>query len=68
MLVGIGFVALLTGAVAEAFILPKAQSVARTETDAVEATEEHLLVQLREISARIAEIERTLERRALPPQ
>jgi voltage-gated potassium channel len=68
MLVGIGFVALLTGAVAEAFIRPRAQSADRREAGAIEATEEHVLVQLREISTRIAEIERTLERKARPPQ
>lgn len=67
MLVGIGFVALLTGAVAEAFIRPRAETAARAEAGAAAATEENILVQVREISARLSEIERMLESIARSP-
>ena len=65
MLVGIGFVALLTGAVAEAFISPRAQKAASLVADsarAAESSDEQVLAHLREISARLAEVERKLER------
>ena len=65
MLVGIGFVALLTGAVAEAFIRSPAEAgraVAPKVEHATDPTEEQLLVQVREISARLAALEQALQR------
>ena len=55
MLVGIGFAALLIGAAAERFVSPPVQEV--------EGTEEDLLAQVRNISAELQRLERTLQRR-----
>jgi hypothetical protein len=71
MLVGIGFVALLTGSIAEAFIRPRATKAAeeaaaeRAELEARaqaqrEKIEQETLGALRELTARVAEIERRL--------
>jgi voltage-gated potassium channel len=65
MLVGIGFVALLTGAVAEAFIRPRAERAASALAGAAEVTEtgtEQVLIYLHNISARLEAVERALER------
>jgi voltage-gated potassium channel len=62
MLVGIGFVALLTGAVAQAFIAPKA--VRRNDAQIGETmTEDELLVRFRELSSQMRDLERALEAR-----
>lgn len=62
MLVGIGFVALVTGAVAERFLGPRVEEVAEAEQK-VEHTEEDLLAQVRDMSAQISDLERALVRR-----
>ncbi|MGB0094725.1 MAG: potassium channel family protein [Solirubrobacteraceae bacterium] len=56
MLVGIGFATLLVGAIAERFIRP--------EVHEVEQTEEDLGGQVRDISARLQQLERSLQGRA----
>lgn len=56
MLVGIGFATLVVGAVSERFIRPAVQDV--------ELTEEDLVGQVRDISARLQRLERSLARRA----
>ena len=62
MLVGIGFVALLTGAVAQAFIAPKA--VLRDDLPPSEmGTDDELLLQFRDLSAQMRDLERALEAR-----
>jgi voltage-gated potassium channel len=61
MLVGIGFVALVTGAIAERFLARDMDQVKETE-DAIERTEEDLLGQVRAMSAQLAHLERALAR------
>jgi voltage-gated potassium channel len=62
MLVGIGFVALLTGALARAFIQPKGFWSEDKSSD--EPSSEHeLLAQCRELSSRMRELEQALEAR-----
>jgi voltage-gated potassium channel len=62
MLVGIGFVALVTGAVAQAFIAPRALP-RDGASDSEAATEDELLIQVRELSSKMGELERALEER-----
>ncbi len=62
MLVGIGFVALLTGAVAQAFIQPRAVRPDDTSGDGG-LTEDALLTEFRELSPRMQELERALAAR-----
>ncbi len=62
MLVGIGFVAILTGAVAQRFLAPSVEEVEETE-EAIELTEEELVRQVREMSTQLAALERALARR-----
>lgn len=54
MLVGIGFATLVIGAAAERFVHPHHHEIASTEEDA--------LTEIREISARLQRLERTLAR------
>jgi voltage-gated potassium channel len=68
MLVGIGFVALLTGAVAEAFIRPRAERAIRHAVGTVQTSEGRVLQQLDDISSRIARIEQTLGRFIVDPR
>jgi voltage-gated potassium channel len=63
MLVGIGFVALLTGAIAQAFIQPH-RAILRDAASTNEAhTDDELLAQCRELSSRMGELERAMEAR-----
>jgi voltage-gated potassium channel len=66
MLFGVGFVALLTGAVAQRFLAPHlsklAEGEAQIEQD-ISAVETDLCAELREIAGRITEIERRIEAR-----
>ena len=57
MLVGIGFATLVIGAVAERFVHPHQREI--------ESTEEDLLAQVEDISARLRQLERALEQRQL---
>ena len=61
MLVGIGFAALVVGAIAERFI--------KQPVEEIELAEEDLVAQVRDITARLQELERALEQRvsAKPP-
>jgi voltage-gated potassium channel len=59
MLIGIGTAALLVGAVAQQFIASKVGP----ELAELEAEEEDLLAQVREIAARLEQVQRSLERR-----
>jgi hypothetical protein len=61
MLVGIGFVALLTGALARTFVRPTAFWGGKPAD--IAATEEDLLVQVRDLSAQIRQLESALETR-----
>jgi voltage-gated potassium channel len=56
LIVGIGFVAVLTGAVAERFLESKIEDVTEA-TEEIEATEESLLAELRAIRTRLDRIE-----------
>lgn len=58
MLVGIGFAALVVGAIADRFIRPQVHEV--------EATDDDLLQQIRDLGAQLQRLERTLERRRSP--
>jgi voltage-gated potassium channel len=60
MLVGIGTIALFTGAIAQAFIKPKA-TVPENGLDGKISTEDELLAQVRELSSKTQELERALE-------
>ena len=61
MLVGIGFIAILTGAIAERFLAGEIEEVAEQAAE-VEATEAELLVELREIRSRLDRLETRLGR------
>jgi voltage-gated potassium channel len=60
MLVGIGFVAILTGAVAERFVTQDA----RREGAEFEATEQEVLLELRDLAERVRRIEAAVARQA----
>jgi len=62
MLIGIGFIAILTGAVAERFLSGQIEEVADTER-AVEATDREVLAELREVRTRLDRLEARLGRR-----
>lgn len=57
MLVGIGFVAVLTGAIAQRFLAPDIAEEER-EFDTVEATSQEILAELREVRQRLEALER----------
>jgi hypothetical protein len=52
MLVGIGFIAILTGSIAERFVKQSVDEVEREVTE-VEREEEELLTEVRDIAARL---------------
>jgi voltage-gated potassium channel len=60
MLVGIGFIAILTGAVAERFLSTRIEEVQEEVTEEVEQAEVEVLGELREITERLQELERRL--------
>lgn len=69
MLFGVGFVALLTGAVAQRFLAPHLGRLAEGETQIeqdIASVEADLCTELREIAQRITEIERRIEAGANP--
>lgn len=72
MLIGIGFVALLTGAIAQRFLSPQiTQSVQATETEVaadVGDVRVELARELRGISERLRELEQMVERIGLPEE
>src|SRR5260370_22710064 len=59
MLVGIGFIAILTGAIAQAFIRPRA--LTPDDAQGATVTDHELLIEFRQLSARMRELERALE-------
>ena len=61
MLVGIGFIAILTGAIAERFLASDIEDVTEA-VEETEATEAELLAELREIRLRLDRLERRLGR------
>ena len=66
MLFGVGFVALLTGAVAQRFLAPHIGQLAAGEEQIerdIASVETDLCAELREIAQRITEIERRIEAR-----
>jgi voltage-gated potassium channel len=62
LVVGIGFVAVLTGAVAQRFLASQIEDVAETAEE-VEATDAEVLGELREVRARLDRLEARLARR-----
>jgi voltage-gated potassium channel len=65
MLVGIGFIAILTGAVAQRFLSPQLEEIAEFESEAageIEAAETDILAEVREIRARLGRLQAHLER------
>jgi voltage-gated potassium channel len=58
MLVGIGFVAVLTGSIAQRFLAPDIADEER-EFSAVESTNEQILAELREVRTRLEALEKT---------
>lgn len=66
MFIGIGFVAIITGAIAQRFL---AQETARVvlEAEQLEEAEFDVLTELKSITARLQELERAVERRIAPP-
>jgi voltage-gated potassium channel len=63
LVVGIGFVAVLTGAVAQRFLASQIEDVAAA-TEAVEATDVEVLSELREVRVRLDRLEARLAQRA----
>lgn len=63
MFVGIGFVALLTGAIAERFVAPRLEAAEEDLAGDVEIAESDLLAELHAVAARLARVEAALERR-----
>lgn len=63
MLVGIGFVAVLTGAVAQRFLVTEIEEVVEA-TEGVEATDAEVLAELREVRMRLDRLETRLADRA----
>jgi voltage-gated potassium channel len=63
MLVGIGFIAILTGAVAQRFISTEIEEVVESSEE-IGATEVEVLAELREVRLRLDRLEARLERRA----
>jgi voltage-gated potassium channel len=64
MIVGIGFVAVLTAAVAERFLATRIEQTEAEVTQEVEEAEIEVLAELREITARLQAVERRLGSRA----
>lgn len=62
MLVGIGFLAVLTGAVAERFLATRIEEAQDEVEQEVEEAEAELLGEVRAIMARLQKLERRLER------
>jgi voltage-gated potassium channel len=67
MLLGIGFVAVVTGAIAQRFLAQETARVVR-EAEQLEEAEFDVLVELREVVARIERIEQALSRTAHGPK
>jgi hypothetical protein len=63
MIVGIGFVAVLTGAIAQRFLSDEAERIAEEAAD-LETAELDVVAELREVMTRIEGIERSLSARA----
>jgi len=63
MLIGIGFIAIITGAVAERFLATEFEEVAEA-THEVGATETDVLVELREVRNRLERLEARLAGRS----
>lgn len=63
MLVGIGFIAILTAALAQRFVAAGAQEETAEVTEELEETEDTLLRELREITQRLHELEAAIARR-----
>ncbi len=61
MLVGIGFIAILTGAIAERFLASEIDDAVQASEE-VEATEIEVLAELREIRSRLDRLESHLSR------
>jgi voltage-gated potassium channel len=64
MLVGIGFLAVLTGAVAERFLAVRIEQSSAEVTEDVEMAEAEVLAELRDITVRLQALERRLGARA----
>jgi voltage-gated potassium channel len=62
MLIGIGFIAILTGAVAERFLSTQVDEVAEVAHE-VEATDTEVLAELREVRTRFDRLEARLSQR-----
>ena len=62
MLVGIGFVAVLTGAVAERFLARDVEGVREAEED-LSATDDAILRELRQLQLRLGRLESALQSR-----
>jgi prefoldin subunit 5 len=61
MLIGIGFVAILTGAVAQRFLAVELEEVEEAAHE-IEATDAELLTELREVRVRLDRLEQRLRR------
>jgi voltage-gated potassium channel len=67
MLVGIGFIAILTGAVAQRFLTPQLAQIAELESETageVETAEADVLAELREIMSKLRQLEQRIESRS----
>jgi voltage-gated potassium channel len=64
MIIGIGFIAVLTGAVAERFLATQIEESGAQVTEEVDQAEAEVLDELREIMLRLQSLERRLGQRA----
>ena len=64
MLVGIGFVAILTGAVAERFVVRDVEAEAEEVSEELDAASAAIIGELRELRGRLAQLEASVQRRA----
>jgi voltage-gated potassium channel len=68
MIVGIGFIAILTGAVAQRFLTPQLEQIAELDSETaaeLDTAETDILNEVREIRARLGRVEEHLERQAV---
>lgn len=65
MIVGIGFVALLTGAIAERFLAPRVAQAEQDIDQEIEAAEHDVLTELQAIAARLTRLEDRIRRQGL---
>jgi voltage-gated potassium channel len=62
MVVGIGFVAILTAAIAQRFVAAQIGQKVEEAEEEIEASEEHVLAEIRDIASRLRILEASVQR------